>query len=495
MKRFAIAMGILIFTSTSVRSQTPLTTAFTYQGQLKEDNAPAGGTYDLRFRLFDAGNLGNQIGSTTCMDGVSPVDGLFTVDLDFGAAAFGGDARWLEISVRGDTTPANCTVGAYTTLTGRQPLTAVPYAMHAMSGGSGALWSASGSSISNANSGFVGIRRSLAVTGSEYFGIQAPVNAGYGGMYIRTDGVNALPFYGYRTGASGSTAWTYLDGAAGDWRVNVDGDRLTVTDTGEVGIGTITPASALHVVGAENGGTTAALRVVSGSQTLLMDGNEIDSLDAVGLYLNNNVPNKVILANGGGSVGIGTTSPAGRLHVVAENNANATTPAYALYARTEDPQGYAGYFAGSGFFGDGPAMYVAGDTRMAGTLMLSNFGPDLDIPVPAGVKLAVDGKILCEELEVQLSGDWPDYVFEDDYALMPLSEVKAFIEREKHLPGIPSAEEVKRDGVEVGKMQADVLRKVEELTLHMIALDRQMDTLRRENEALRRELDSSRLSK
>ena len=88
------------------------------------------------------------------------------------------------------------------------------------------FWQAAGDNITNLNTGFVGIKRSTPVTGAEYFGIQAPVTSGYGGMYIRTDGTSALPFYGYRAGPAGESAWSYLDGASGDWRLNVDGDLV-----------------------------------------------------------------------------------------------------------------------------------------------------------------------------------------------------------------------------------------------------------------------------
>src|SRR5438045_3141895 len=76
--------------------QTPLGTDFTYQGQLKGAGLPATSTADIQFSLFDAVTGGAQVGSTVSKASVPIVNGLFTLSLDFGAAAFNGDARWVE---------------------------------------------------------------------------------------------------------------------------------------------------------------------------------------------------------------------------------------------------------------------------------------------------------------------------------------------------------------------------------------------------------------
>jgi len=112
-----------------VGPQAALGTAFTYQGQLKKAGNPVNGTCDFQFSLWDAAGSGspptggNQIGSTQTKTGVSVSNGLFTVQLDFGADAFQGDARWLQIRVKcaGDSD--------YVTLSPRQPLTPAPYAL------------------------------------------------------------------------------------------------------------------------------------------------------------------------------------------------------------------------------------------------------------------------------------------------------------------------------------------------------------------------------
>jgi len=106
---------------------TALGTAFTYQGQLKSGGNPVNGTCDFQFGLWDAADDGTQIGTTQEKTDVSVSNGYFTIpELDFGAGAFQGDARWLQIAVR---CPAGS--GSYTTLTPRQPLTAAPYSLYA----------------------------------------------------------------------------------------------------------------------------------------------------------------------------------------------------------------------------------------------------------------------------------------------------------------------------------------------------------------------------
>ena len=99
---------------------------------------------------------------------------------------------------------------------------------------------------------------------------------------------------------------------------------------------------------------------------------------------------------------------------------------------------------------------------------LGNVGIGTTNPVH---KLAVNGTIKAKEIIVETTG-WSDYVFADNYALAPLTEVEAHIKEHKHLPGIPSASQVAEQGVSVGDMQARLLAKIEELTLHQIAQEK-----------------------
>ncbi|MBW7905797.1 MAG: tail fiber domain-containing protein [Phycisphaerae bacterium] len=287
--------AMLVLFALPALAQTPVGTAFTYQAQLVEAGAPANGSYDLQFVLFDAGVGGAQVGPTYCHDNVDIVDGQFTGTLDFGAQ-FDGDARWLEVRVRQDAINGNCFGGPYTTLAPRQRLTAVPYALHALSS---SQWRNSGTAIVNNGTGFVGINRDYTV-GLEWFGVHAPVNSGYGGMYVTTEGANAWPFYGYRAG--GQAAWTYLDGATGDWHLNVDGNRMTATDEGNIGIGTTTPTHKLHVV------SNNTARAVFGSQTAgsgTTYGGYFTSASPSGSGVYGSGPNVGVEGSASGSGGIG----------------------------------------------------------------------------------------------------------------------------------------------------------------------------------------------
>ncbi len=107
---------------------TPVGTAFTYQGQLKQGGVPVNGAFDVRFTLFDDPS---PVAGPLCHDGVQVVNGLFTAELDFGPA-FTGAGRELQVAVRADLTPGDCAGAGYTVLAPRQPMTPVPYALHAL---------------------------------------------------------------------------------------------------------------------------------------------------------------------------------------------------------------------------------------------------------------------------------------------------------------------------------------------------------------------------
>jgi hypothetical protein len=112
------------------------------------------------------------------------------------------------------------------------------------------------------------------------------------------------------------------------------------------------------------------------------------------------------------------------------------------------------------------------DTYLANSLFVSMANGNVGIGTSTPkAKLAVYGDILATKVKVTQTG-WPDYVFEDNYHLPDLSGLEQYIAAHKHLPGIPSAKEISNDGLDLGDMDKELLRKIEELSLYIIRLDK-----------------------
>ncbi len=151
------ALGV-IFSLAKVCKAAPLGTAFTYQGHLYDTNSIANGLYDFQFKLFDDPNvvIGQQIGSDVNQPDVDVIDGHFTVELDFESGVFDGYARWLQIGVR----PSD-TADPFTTLSPRQEITPVPYAL-ALPG----LWTQQNTTSTNLVGGYSGNMITVGVVGA-----------------------------------------------------------------------------------------------------------------------------------------------------------------------------------------------------------------------------------------------------------------------------------------------------------------------------------------
>lgn len=241
-----------------------------------------------------------------------------------------------------------------------------------------------------------------------------------------------------------------FNASSGDMSLRTSGTpRLTIVNsTGRVGIGNASPAQALDV----NGSILASSNIMSTAGVFNASGSSNLSLQTSG------TPRLTIL-NSDGKVGINTTSPAQALDV------NGTVKAI-------------GFMVGSTPLVSSQWATAASNINYtAGTVSIGT------TTAPVGYKLAVGGKTITAEVVVKPeSSGWPDYVFESDYELMPLSALERYVKQNKHLPDVPTAKEVDSNGVALGELNATLLKKVEELTLYMIEL-------KKENEAQQKLID------
>ena len=292
---------------TGVSAQTP--TTFTYQGKLSDSGAPANGTYDLEFKLYDAANA--QVGSTVTREDVPVVNGAFTVQLDFGSV-FDGSTRTLEIGVR-----PGPSVGPFTTLAPRQPVTSTPEAIH----------SAAAQTATNA---------------TQLGGVPAS------GFLLNTT-----------TQQTGN--------------LNISGNGLVGAN---VGIGTTSPAARLHVANASNSGGGLIVEASEGDRAAMYYNPN------TGLVFDSFRPGDgrrlpVLLQPSGGNVGIGTTSPATKLTVQTGSDNRGIS-------HTDGTISLSTFLgAGRGFLGtfsDHPlSLFTSNTTRMtidtAGNVSIGNFTP------------------------------------------------------------------------------------------------------------------------
>ena len=248
-------------------------------------------------------------------------------------------------------------------------------------------------------------------------------------------------------------------------------------NSGNVGIGTNSPAFDLDVNGSLNAtnillnGTeiVSSPWEITGSNLSYTSGNvEVGTLNASTLRLNGtDVVSSPWTASGNnlsytaGNIGVGTTTPGYALDVAGTLNATNILLNGSPLETGSSPWTVSG----------NDLSYTTGNVGI-GT---SN---------TQGYMLAVAGNVVAESVKVELEGNWPDFVFEKEYELLGLLEVESFIKKHGHLPNVPSAEEIKKDGINLGQMDAKLLQKIEELTLHAIQQQKEIERLKATNEKL-----------
>lgn len=237
---------LLLFLLSPIASAAPLGRSFTYQGELSQSGTPIDGAVNLRFSLWDAASGGTQIGASQIVSGVLATKGLFTAEVnagdEFGAQAFDGQARWLQIEVCSD---AGCS--STTVLGTRQAITGAPYAL--------GPWQMNGTNLGYTG-GSVGIGTTspayalhIKTTGPAVILQDTAANsqqAGYVAFWNSTPAETGWMGYG----TPGSPDMTIANARSnGDIVLWATGEKLRVEAGGNVGVGTSTPASKLEVRG------------------------------------------------------------------------------------------------------------------------------------------------------------------------------------------------------------------------------------------------------
>lgn len=137
--------------------------------------------------------------------------------------------------------------------------------------------------------------------------------------------------------------------------------------------------------------------------------------------------------------------------------------------------------------GDASSTTGANVTEAMRVTSVGNVGIGTTTP---GNELEVNGTARAKEVIVEATG-WPDYVFSPEYELWTLAEIEAHIKTNGHLPEVPTAKEVEEEGQHLGEMQQLLLKKIEEMTLHLIELKKENEALKERVETLEKKNEES----
>jgi sugar lactone lactonase YvrE len=278
------------------------------------------------------------------------------------------------------------------------------------------------------------------------------------------------------TGQAFANSWT------------VAGNNISNNNTGNVGIGTSTPNAKLAVQGDINlfgtplfysnlfndyGGGGLKIFNSGDGKSLRLDGSTIQSLNFGG-FIPTTGSSPLFINPFGGRINIGTAvSNNARVAIKRGTYAAANDGSLALIGTT-----YTSFF----HYGVNEDTYIRGGKDGSNVIISDAEGGSVGIGTSTpdvNYKLSVNGSIRSKEVVVETG--WADYVFDEKYRLRPLSEIEKFIKENKHLPEIPSAKEIQENGLKVGEIQTKMMQKIEELTLYIIELKKEIDLLKAKN--------------
>ncbi|HNP24189.1 MAG TPA: hypothetical protein PKM63_04085 [Panacibacter sp.] len=338
------------------------------------------------------------------------------------------------------------------------------------SGGGGGPWAYTGVNIYNTNSGAVlmGPMSVNPFAGSNKVQIgnpDDPFNPVFSGNDLaiyNADGINGMSFFN--------------SGTSSNWYSTGNFALMPYGGSGFVGIGTATPATKLQVfTGDASYGLTHTNGVVTVGSYVGNNGGWLGTKSNHPLYFFTNNSTALMTITTAGSVGIGTISPATKFQLQTADASYGIT-------HTNGTVTVGTYVGSSGGWiatkSNSPLYFCTGLLAQNGsaqmTLLLNgNVGIGTLNP---SYKLSVNGTIQAKEVRVETG--WADFVFEKNYKLRSLSEVENYINENNHLPDLPSAKEMQADGLPVAETETKMMQKIEELTLYVIQLQKEIDQLK-----------------
>lgn len=380
-------------------------------------------------------------------------------------------------------------------------------------GGSGVGWVENGINLENTNTGNVGIgltsptaklaingtdtEGSLTIKGSQYTShFNRPENIFQENTYIR----GGTPSSNVLIGDIGQYVGVGL--SSPDFSFDVSGEAQFRSGIRAKGSVTKFYDNGFSGPTFYDGGLTLINTDLNLNQRMKLDGSNIQT------YARNTGPNNIdavssmVLNPFGGNVGIGTNfTPQYKLHLYSTGEElvkiDGTNSLVIFHDRTSNaqygffrawtknpfnPASLYGFEIGTPpILGGDPAKHLMFSTNYALRMVIRDNGNvGIGTTDPGTYKLAVNGSIKAREIRVS-NQNWADYVFDEKYALRPLLEVENYIHKHKHLPEIPAATVIEKEGIDMSEMQSKMMAKIEELTLYIIEQNKRIEKLEKGN--------------